>query len=303
MVIKAYTFESPTNGSAQIVPYTSKVDARIRRDLFNGAGDLIFAGDRNGNLTDVIPGATIGGDLKVKFKDSTVFCAGGRLFSISEEVELSTSMSDVQGIGTAELVVDINTKSTDDTFVKIVDMPTHGQGFEQWEADVFSTTFTFILVQSRSGVSVYAGPMHVATNEAGAVFSLSQFGNSMEGYSSPWRGQMTSDKGNIRVSKCADQFTISGYTRSIVKYTEGAESGFKIAAHTLSPFAFNVKEGTLTIFTPGWVGLGTLSSDYVTPTGGHLFNVYDLRTISGIVPNSITEASLLGNFTGEWEML
>ena len=57
MTIKAYTFESSQTAidGSQLAPYTSKVDSRVNRDLFNGHGDLIIVGDRNGKINrDVI---------------------------------------------------------------------------------------------------------------------------------------------------------------------------------------------------------------------------------------------------------
>ena len=44
MTIQAYTFEAANVDGSQITPYSAKVDARVRRDMFHGEGNLIIPG-------------------------------------------------------------------------------------------------------------------------------------------------------------------------------------------------------------------------------------------------------------------
>ena len=123
MTIQAYTFEAANVEGSQITPYSAKVDARVRRDMFHGEGNLIIPGNGNG-LLNPNGGTRNGLTYTTTIPDTVTFVAGGRLFTMSETVDLYLSATSHPAIFTAELVFDINTKDANGEYVKFADFPT-----------------------------------------------------------------------------------------------------------------------------------------------------------------------------------
>ena len=136
MTIQAYTFESASVEGSQITPYSAKVDARVRRDMFHGEGNLIIPGNGNG-LLNPKGGTRNGLTYTTTIPDTVTFVAGGRLFTMSETVDLYLSATSHPAIFTAELVFDINIKDANGEYVKFANVPTYNTDPEAWESDTF----------------------------------------------------------------------------------------------------------------------------------------------------------------------
>ena len=299
MTIQAYTFESANADWSQITPYSAKVDARVRRDMFHGEGNLIIPGNGNG-LLNPNGGTRNGSTYTTTIPDTITFIAGGRLFTMSETVDLYLSATSVPIIYTSELVFDINTKDAKGEFVKLVDFPTYNTDPEAWESDTFSVVYSLVVAVIGSGVYVYPAYKHNGKVAAGSTVNMNAKGLKIEtGDSAVWRGTVfTQPAGEeIYVAKTGRNFTISGVVKSFVSVSDGVEFG----THGNTPDYIEVEDGYVTIFTKNWIGIGELS--HTMNAGRQNSNdlkISNITTVFGVKPSGTFSGGIIGNFTGQW---
>lgn len=299
MTIQAYTFESANVEGSQITPYSAKVDARVRRDMFHGDGNLIIPGNGNGLLNP--NGGTLNGSTyTTTIPDTITFIAGGRLFTMSETVDLYLSTTSVPVIYTSELVFDINTKDANGEYVKFVDFPTYNTDPEAWESDTFSVVYSLVVAVLGSEVYVYPAYKHNGKVAAGSTVNMNAVGLKIEtGASAGWRGAVfTRPAGEeIYVAKTGRNFTISGVVKSFVSVSHGVEFG----THGDTPDYIEVEDGYVTIFTTNWIGIGDLSH---TMNAGRQnsrdLKISNITTVFGVKPSGTFSGGIIGNFTGQW---
>lgn len=299
MTIQAYTFESANVDGSQITPYSAKVDARVRRDMFHGEGNLIIPGNGNG-LLNPNGGTSNGSTYTTTIPDTITFIAGGRLFTMSETVDLYLSTTSVPVIYTSELVFDINTKDANGEYVKLVDFPTYNTDPEAWESDTFSVVYSLVVAVLGSEVYVYPAYKHNGKVSAGSTVNLNAVGLKIEtGASAGWRGAVfTQPAGEeIYVAKTGRNFTISGVVKSFVSVSDGVEFG----THGNTPDYIEVEDGYVTIFTKNWIGIGELSH---TMNAGRQnsrdLKISNITTVFGVKPSGTFSGGIIGNFTGQW---
>ena len=311
MTIKAYTFESSQTAidGSQLAPYTSKVDARVNRDLFNGHGDLIIVGDRNGKINrDVIRSnieQLVTDGLKFSIPDYVTFLAGGRLITLTDEivdVDVTASIVNNQSfqVGFADLVFDIDTKSQTGQFVTISKYPKYPTGLEAWEQDTFSSVYKLILVYDGAELNIYPSPDHNGQNAAGSTFSISTNGTWMHSGGALFRGKMINNS-NLFLSQNHDIFTLSGKTDSLVFDGDDIKFGKQIEGPASPPFGLNITTGTITLFTEGWALMGTLTSSHNRERNGYYFTITDVKTVFGKKPTWTTSANVIANFNATWD--
>ena len=299
MTIQAYTFEAANGEGSQITPYSAKVDARVRRDMFHGEGNLIIPGNGNG-LLNPNGGTRNGLTYTTTIPDTVTFVAGGRLFTMSETVDLYLSATSHPAIFTAELAFDINTKDANGEYVKFADFPTYNTDPEAWESDTFSVVYSLVVAFVGSEVFVFPAYKHNGKVAAGSTVNLNAVGLKIEtGDSAGWRGAvLTQPAGEeIYVAKTGRNFTISGVVKSFASVSDGVEFG----THGNTPDYIEVEDGYVTIFTKNWIGIGELSH---TMNAG-LKNSRDLKisnitTVFGVKPSGTFSGGIIGNFTGQW---
>ena len=299
MTIQAYTFEAANVDGSQITPYSAKVDARVRRDMFHGEGNLIIPGNGNG-LLNPNGGTRNGLTYTTTIPDTVTFVAGGRLFTMSETVELFMSATSSPRIFTSEIVFDINTKEPNGEYVKLADFPTYNTDPEAWESDTFSVVYSLVVAFVGSEVFVFPAYKHNGKVAAGSTVNLNAVGLKIEtGASAGWRGAVfTQPAGEeIYVAKTGRNFTISGVVKSFASVSDGVEFG----THGNTPDYIEVEDGYVTIFTNKWIGIGELSH---TMNAG-LQNSRDLKisnitTVFGVKPSGTFSGGVIGNFTGQW---
>lgn len=216
-MIKAFTFESVNTNSPQVQPYDAKTDARVRRDLFLGHGDVIATGDKNGqlNASDVTlskDGATFTPASHV------VFIAGGRMFSMTDETvtipvkPLSGSRQDTY-IGS--LFVEISANGAE--YVKINNNLTEVPATNNYDADNYVSKFDIIITKPNGKYMAYTAIYQNAQYAAGGTFDISNLGKTMQGTPSPWRGQfamhddlrLTENNGHITIVGTISEFDAS----------------------------------------------------------------------------------------------
>ena len=299
MTIQAYTFEAANVEGSQITPYSAKVDARVRRDMFHGEGNLIIPGNGNG-LLNPNGGTRNGLTYTTTIPDTVTFVAGGRLFTMSETVDLSLSATSHPAIFTAELVFDINTKDANGEYVKFADVPTYNTDPEAWESDTFSVVYSLVVAFVGSEVFVFPAYKHNGKVAAGSTVNLNAVGLKIEtGASAGWRGTvLTQPKGEeIYMAKTGRNFTLSGVVKSFASVSDGVEFG----THGISADYVEVEDGYVTIFTSNWIGIGELSH---TMNAGQQnsrdFKVSNITTVFGVKPSGIFSGGIIGNFTGQW---
>ena len=299
MTIHAYTFEAANVEGSQITPYSAKVDARVRRDMFHGEGNLIIPGNGNGFMNP--NGGTRNGlTYTTTIPDTVTFVAGGRLFTMSETVDLSLSATSHLAIFTAELVFDINTKDANGEYVKFADVPTYNTDPEAWESDTFSVVYSLVVAFVGSEVFVFPAYKHNGKVAAGSAVNLNAVGLKIEtGASAGWRGAvLTQPTGEeIYMAKTGRNFTLSGVVKSFASVSDGVEFG----NHGISADYVEVEDGYVTIFTSNWIGIGELSH---TMNAGQQnsrdFKVSNITTVFGVKPSGIFSGGIIGNFTGQW---
>ena len=299
MTIQAYTFESANGEVSQITPYSAKVDARVRRDMFHGEGNLIIPGNGNG-LLNPKGGTRNGLTYTTTIPDTVTFVAGGRLFTMSETVDLSLSATYHPAIFTAELVFDINTKDANGEYVKFTDVPTYNTDPEAWESDTFSVVYSLVVAFVGSEVFVFPAYKHNGKVAAGSTVNLNAVGLKIEtGASIGWRGAvLTQPTGEeIYMAKTGRNFTLSGVVKSFASVSDGVEFG----THGISADYVEVEDGYVTIFTRNWIGIGELSH---TMNAGQQnsrdFKVSNITTVFGVKPSGTFSGGIIGNFTGQW---
>lgn len=299
MTIQAYTFEAANVDGSQITPYSAKVDARVRRDMFHGEGNLIIPGNGNG-LLNPNGGTRNGLTYTTTIPDTVTFVAGGRLFTMSETVDLSLSATSHPAIFTAELVFDINTKDANGEYVKFADVPTYNTDPEAWESDTFSVVYSLVVAFVGSEVFVFPAYKHNGKVAAGSTVNLNAVGLKIEtGASAGWRGAvLTQPTGEeIYMAKTGRNFTLSGVVKSFASVSDGVEFG----THGISADYVEVEDGYVTIFTSNWIGIGELSH---TMNAGQQnsrdFKVSNITTVFGVKPSGTFSGGIIGNFTGQW---
>lgn len=299
MTIQAYTFEAANVEGSQITPYSAKVDARVRRDIFHGEGNLIIPGNGNG-LLNPNGGTRNGLTYTTTIPDTVTFVAGGRLFTMSETVDLYLSATSHPAIFTAELVFDINTKDANGEYVKFADFPTYNTDPEAWESDTFSVVYSLVVAFVGSEVFVFPAYKHNGKVAAGSTVNLNAVGLKIEtGASAGWRGAvLTQPAGEeIYMAKTGRNFTLSGVVKSFASVSDGVEFG----THGISADYVEVEDGYVTIFTTNWIGIGELSH---TLNAGRQnsrdFKVSNITTVFGVKPSDTFSGGIIGNFTGQW---
>ena len=299
MTIQAYTFEAANVEGSQITPYSAKVDALVRRDMFHGEGNLIIPGNGNG-LLNPNGGTRNGSKYTTTIPDTITFIAGGRLFTMSETVDLYLSTTSVPVIYTSELVFDINTKDANGEYVKLVDFPTYNTDPEAWESDTFSVVYSLVVAVLGSEVYVYPAYKHNGKVAAGSTVNMNAVGLKIEtGASAGWRGAVfTRPAGEeIYVAKTGRNFTISGVVKSFASVSDGVEFG----THGNTPDYIEVEDGYVTIFTTNWIGIGDLSH---TMDAGRQnsrdLKISNITTVFGVKPSGTFSGGIIGNFTGQW---
>ena len=299
MTIQAYTFEAANVEGSQITPYSAKVDARVRRDMFHGEGNLIIPGNGNG-LLNPNGGTRNGLTYTTTIPDTVTFVAGGRLFTMSETVDLYLSATSHPTIFTAELVFDINTKDANGEYVKFADFPTYNTDPEAWESDTFSVVYSLVVAFVGSEVFVFPAYKHNGKVAAGSTVNLNAVGLKIEtGASAGWRGAvLTQPAGEeIYMAKTGRNFTLSGVVKSFASVSDGVEFG----THGISADYVEVEDGYVTIFTSNWIGIGELSH---TLNAGRQnsrdFKVSNITTVFGVKPSDTFSGGIIGNFTGQW---
>ena len=299
MTIQAYTFESANVEGSQKTPYSAKVDARVRRDMFHGEGNLIIPGNGNG-LLNPKGGTRNGSTYTTTIPDTVTFVAGGRLFTMSETVDLYLSATSHPAIFTAELVFDINIKDANGEYVKFANVPTYNTDPEAWESDTFSVIYSLVVAFVGSEVFVFPAYKHNGKVAAGSTVNLNAVGLKIEtGDSAGWRGAvLTQSIGEeIYMAKTGRNFTLSGVVKSFASVSDGVEFGI----HGISADYVEVEDGYVTIFTSNWIGIGELSH---TMNAGQQnsrdFKVSNITTVFGVKPSGTFSGGIIGNFTGQW---
>lgn len=299
MTIQAYTFEAANVEGSQITPYSAKVDARVRRDMFHGEGNLIIPGNGNG-LLNPNGGTRNGLTYTTTIPDTVTFMAGGRLFTMSETVDLYLSATSHPAIFTAELVFDINTKDANGEYVKLADFPTYNTDPEAWESDTFSVVYSLVVAFVGSEVFVFPAYKHNGKVAAGSTVNLNAVGLKIEtGASAGWRGAvLTQPAGEeIYMAKTGRNFTLSGVVKSFASVSDGVEFG----THGISADYVEVEDGYVTIFTTNWIGIGELSHTLNAGRQNNRdFKVSNITTVFGVKPSGNFSGGIIGNFTGQW---
>lgn len=292
MTIKAYTFEAKDGNSySQVVPYSADVDARVRRDLFFGNGDIITVGDRNGviNKPNTVEGR-IGGMVSFVVNDSVTFIAGGRMFTMTNErIKLYTNQSSKnRNVGYGTIHFDINTLASDGNFVKVVDRPTYKIG--DWEAPKFSSSFELIVINRNNTLAVYTSLKHQGVFCAGGSIQIAGNGYTTSGYEQTFN-TWTNERGNVILTNRNGNFTIAGMVRDITFIN----SEITMVDVSSSFMSLNIMSGTCTLMGESWVAYAdfTHNSD-----SNRLIRLNNITTVVGKKPNSLERIQILGNFTG-----
>lgn len=207
-MIKAFTFESANTNSPQLQPYDAKTDARVRRDLFLGQGDVIATGDKNGQLN--------ASDVTVSNNTATfttaghvVFVAGGRMFSMTDET-ITLSIKPLRGQPDAfvgSLFVEISANGQE--FVKVNNSLTTVPVTNNYDADNYISKFDIIITRANGKYTAYAAIYNNAQYAAGGTFDISNLGKTMTGSQAPWRGQFAL-RDDLRLTNNSDHITIVG---------------------------------------------------------------------------------------------
>lgn len=211
-MIRAFTFESANTNSPQVQPYDAKTDARVRRDLFLGHGDVIATGDKNGQLnsSDVTlskDGATFTPSNHV------VFIAGGRMFSMTDEavtIPIKPINGSRQDTYIGSLFVEISANGPD--YVKINNTLTEVPATNNYDADNYVSKFDIIITKPNGKYMAYAAIYNNAQYAAGGTFDISNLGKTMSGTPAPWRGQFAMHD-DLRLTNNNGHITIVGTLR------------------------------------------------------------------------------------------
>lgn len=211
-MIKAFTFESANTNSPQVQPYDAKTDARVRRDLFLGHGDVIATGDKNGQLN--------AGDVTLSKDGATftvanhvVFIAGGRMFSMTDEtvtIPVKPLNGSRQDTYIGSLFVELSANGPD--YVKINNTLTEVPATNNYDADNYVSKFDIIITKPSGKYMAYAAIYNNAQYAAGGTFDISNLGKTMQGTPAPWRGQFAMHD-DFRLTENNGHITIVGTLR------------------------------------------------------------------------------------------
>lgn len=211
-MIKAFTFESANTNSPQLQPYDAKTDARVRRDMFLGNGDVIATGDKNGQLTT--------GDVTVSNNTATfttashvVFIAGGRMFSMTDEtvtIPVKPLNGSRQDTYIGSIFVEISANGPD--YVKTNNTLTEVPATNNYDADNYVSKFDIIITKPNGKYMAYAAIYNNAQYAAGGTFDISNLGKTMQGTPAPWRGQFAMHD-DLRLTENNGHITIVGTLR------------------------------------------------------------------------------------------
>ena len=291
MTIQAYTFEAK-NKSEQLAPHSAKVDARVRRDLFYGAGDLIINGNRDGQLNK--EGTIVSGSINTSFtfeiSESVTFMAGGRLFTMTGET-LTVPVRLINGVSVGSIYFDIDTNEPAGNYVKLVNAPSFRLG--DWEADKFSSKYDLVFIRESGKILPFVDIRQNASFAAGETIDLSNFGKKMDGSSAPWRGQISTRIDNVRLTKRGDFFTLVGAIATLAQ-SYGTAGAVELEA---GPSKINVtKTGTAFLMAENWAA----TADVSTGENGKLLKLTNIKqTTDGTPGTTLYNVNIIANFQGE----
>lgn len=291
-MIKAFTFESANTESTQLQPYDAKTDARVRRDLFLGHGDVIATGDKNGQLnsSDVTlskDGATF------TVASHVVFIAGGRMFSMTDEavtIPIKPINGSRQDTYIGSMFVEISANGPD--YVKINNTLTEVPATNNYDADNYVSKFDIIITKPNGKYMAYAAIYNNAQYAAGGTFDISNLGKTMSGTPAPWRGQFAMHD-DLRLTNNNGHITIVGTLREF----DAANSLGIINTDGLMSLAGNgsqnIQVGEIIIIGDRFSGSGFVSPGdgnnlvklhnyrQSSPTNGKQSNVYVIIELDG----------------------
>lgn len=291
-MIRAFTFESTNTNSPQLQPYDAKTDARVRRDMFLGHGDVIATGDKNGQLN--------AGDVTLSKDGATftpagyvVFIAGGRMFSMVDEtvtIPVKPLNGSRQDTYIGSLFVEISANGPD--YVKINDKLTEIPVGNNYDADNYVSKFDIIITKPNGKYMAYAAIYNNAQYAAGGTFDISNLGKTMQGTPAGWRGQFAMHD-DLRLTENNGHITIVGTLREF----DAANSlniintdGLMRLTGNLSQ---NIKVGKIIIIGDRFTGSGFVSpgdgNNFIklenyrqsAPTTGKQSNVYVIIELDG----------------------
>lgn len=301
MTIKSYTFDSSDNiNSKQLRPYSSKVDARVRRDLFNGVGNLIFTAP-DGNMLDNSTHLNVRGSTtkSVTFFDATAFTAGGRLFSINEPVTIRFESTSVRNVYVGYFTVDVDTEATDGEYVKITTSARYQT--DDFESARFSAEYTVLLVSTSSDRDyLFPAPQHAARTAAGSMFALQNSKETYDDYDI-MRGCLSygSNVSDTLVGfQSGKRFSFHGLAK-IVKVGNSLYFLPRIG----SPVSL-VGSGQIIIDAEGYRAIASITDAPVSPSlPSYCFKVDNIHILEGSINNNQHRAYVSANITGAWKIL
>lgn len=291
-MIRAFTFESTNTNSPQLQPYDAKTDARVRRDLFQGHGDVIATGDKNGQLN--------AGDVTLSKDGATftpathvVFIAGGRMFSMTDEavtIPVKPISGSRQDTYIGSLFIEISASGPD--YVKINNTLTEVPATNNYDADNYVSKFDIIITKPNGKYMAYAAIYNNAQYAAGGTFDISNLGKTMQGTPAGWRGQFAMHD-DLRLTENNGHITIVGTLREF----DAANSlniintdGLMRLTGNLSQ---NIKVGKIIVIGDRFTGSGFVSpgdgNNFIklenyrqsAPTTGKQSNVYVIIELDG----------------------
>lgn len=291
-MIKAFTFESAESNSPQLQPYDAKTDARVRRDMFLGHGDVIATGDKNGQLN--------AGDVTLSNNTATftpagyvVFIAGGRMFSMTDEavtIPVKPINGSRQDTYLGSLFVEISANGPE--YVKINNTLTEVPATNNYDADNYVSKFDIIITKPNGKYMAYAAIYNNAQFAAGGTFDISNLGKTMQGTPAAWRGQFAMHD-DLRLTENNGHITIVGTLREF----DAANSLNIINTDGLMSLAGNgsqnIQVGKIIIIGDRFTGSGFVSpgdgnnlvklENYrqSAPTTGKQSNVYVIIELDG----------------------
>lgn len=291
-MIRAFTFESTNTNSPQLQPYDAKTDARVRRDLFQGHGDVIATGDKNGQLN--------AGDVTLSKDGATftpathvVFIAGGRMFSMTDEavtIPVKPISGSRQDTYIGSLFIEISASGPD--YVKINNTLTEVPATNNYDADNYVSKFDIIITKPNGKYMAYAAIYNNAQYATGGTFDISNLGKTMQGTPAGWRGQFAMHD-DLRLTENNGHITIVGTLREF----DAANSlniintdGLMRLTGNLSQ---NIKVGKIIVIGDRFTGSGFVSpgdgNNFIklenyrqsAPTTGKQSNVYVIIELDG----------------------
>lgn len=291
-MIKAFTFESANTNSPQLQPYDAKTDARVRRDMFLGHGDVIATGDKNGQLD--------AGDVTLSNNTATftpagyvVFIAGGRMFSMVDEtvtIPVKPINGSRQDTYLGSLFVEISANGPE--YVKINNTLTEVPATNNYDADNYVSRFDIIITKPSGKYMAYAAIYNNAQFAAGGTFDISNLGKTMQGTPAGWRGQfamhddlrLTNNNGHITIVGTIREFDAANNLNII------NTDGLMRLTGNLSQ---NIKVGKIIVIGDRFTGSGFVSpgdgNNFIklenyrqsAPTTGKQSNVYVIIELDG----------------------